>query len=298
MGPTTAFQRRIVRFAVAATAIGAATALSTLAGASAPVTATPDSFSVNGSIIGITAPIANGLMWILSGNGHKRDITQVNVDTHKVLGGEPVNRYADSIALSSNDATVALGTTKGKYPAEVWYSALTGRYSNSAPSPSPVYQVATNTGGYTIYALRGTVSQKSVFALGTANQLGLNYPLPVNAVAMAPTPAPNGMLILQPSGEVGHLNLRGGVYINQFATGLPASAMALSPDGTTLYVLRAASSGATLSTIAEVNVASGSVLKTLTVHGDCVSIAVSSDGHTLYEAIRSAKSSIEQVAVP
>ncbi len=298
MGPKTAAQQRYGRYAVATLAIGATTALSTLAGAATPVTVTADSISVNGSIIGITAPTSNGSMWILSGNGKKRDMAQINITTHKSLGAEPVNRYADSIALSSNDVTIALGTTKGKYPAEVWYSAQSGRYSNSAASPSPVYQVTTNAAGFTIYALRGTAAQKSVFALGTANQLGLNYPLPVNAVAVAPTSTANQLLVLQPSGEVGLLNLQGGVYMNKFATGLPASAMALSPDGSTLYVLRASSAGSTLSTIAEVNVANGTVTKTLSVHGDCVSIAVSADGHTLFEAIRAQKSSVDGVAVP
>jgi DNA-binding beta-propeller fold protein YncE len=227
---------------------------------------------------------------------------EVNVNTHKLVGAEQVSNKADSISMSANGGTLAIGTTGGAYPAEVWYNGKTGRYTSSARSPSPVYQVAVNAAGNSIIALRGTSAgastSRQVFGVGTSNGLGLPYSLPVSAVALALQPTTKGTLVLQPNGTVGHLAFLGGLYVNQFSTGGPAKSMVLSPDGSTLYVLRAESDISTSDTIAEVNVAKGTVSKVLQVSQYCAGLSLSPDGSTLYEALRGAKSTIKAVPVP
>jgi DNA-binding beta-propeller fold protein YncE len=267
----------------------------------AAVTATTN-ISIPGLINGITQPLANGSMWALTILGNQEVMYQVSIRTHRLLGAEQVSNKADSISISANGGTLAVGTTGGAYPAEVWYNGKTGRYTSSARSSGPVYQVAVNAAGDSIIALRGTSTGAStarqVFGVGTSNGLGLPYSLPVSAVALALQPSTKGALILQANGTVGHLAFFGGLYINQFSTGGPANSMVLSPDGSTLYVLRAEADISTSDTIAEVNVAHGTVSKVLQIGQYCAGISLSPDGSTLYEALRGAKSTIKAVPVP
>jgi hypothetical protein len=263
-----------------------------------PASAASSSFTIPGLVDAITQPLANGTMWVLITLNGREAIYQVNVKTHRVLAGEEVSSKADDIALSSNGSTLVVGTTSGAYAAEVWYNGKTGRYINSASSPTPVDRVAINAAGNSIYALRGTGTTRGVFAVGTANALGYPYPLPVNAVGITPALADKGLEVLQPNGIVGHLAFNGGVYTNQFSTGGPAMNLVLSPDGTTLYVLRAETSLATSDTIGEVNMAQGKLVKSFTTNQYCADIAISPDGHTLYEALRGVKSTIKAVPVP
>jgi DNA-binding beta-propeller fold protein YncE len=274
----------------------ASTSVAALVAASPAAAAGP--FVVPGVIDAITQPLSNGDMWVLTNIGRQEAMYQVNIKSHRTVGAEQVSDKADDIALSANGNTVAVGTTAGAFPAEVWYSGISGRYTASAKSSAPVYRVAVNAAGNSIFALRGTTTRQQVFAVGTANRLGLPYPLPVSAVDFVLDPATKGMLILQPSGTVGHLAFDGGVYSNLFTSGAPARSLVLSPDGTTLYVLRAESDVATSDTIAVVNVAQGTVTKVLNVDSYCAGISLSPDGHTLYEALRGSKSTIKAVPVP
>jgi hypothetical protein len=238
-------------------------------------------------------------MWVLAGTSTKKSIYHVNVNKQKVLGKESVSAHADAIALSANNYTLALGTTGGAYPAVVWYYGITSRFNNAARSTAPVTSLAVNAAGNTIYALRSSASQKSVYALGTANSLGFPYLIPGTPVDIAPATDGHSMLVLQSDGTVGSLSLPAGVYTTSFGTGAPAKALALSPDGTTAYVLRSQAATTPTGSIVEVNVAQGTVIKTIATTGDVVDIVLSADGHTLYEAQWGTKdSSIRAIAVP
>jgi DNA-binding beta-propeller fold protein YncE len=290
--------RRLGRAGAGAALAGVVLASTSVAVVAAtPAAAATGNLVVPGVIDAITQPLANGNLWALTSIGSHEAMYLVNVKSHREATAEQVSSKADAIAMSTNGSTLALGTTGGAYPAEIWYGGASGRYTASAKSAQPVYKVAVNAAGNSIFALRGSAPKQEVFAVGTANRLGLPYPLPVGAVDFALDPATNGMLLLQPSGTVGHLAFDGGVYINMFGTGGPARGMVLSPDGSTLYVLRAESDVVTSDTIAEVNVAQGTVTKVLNVGEYCAGISLSPDGHTLYEALRGEKSTIKAVPV-
>jgi hypothetical protein len=260
----------------------------------APVKST----KVHGSIIAMTNPLPDGTMWVLTGTAAKKTMFQVNVNTGKSVGSEGVSPHTDGIALSPNNATLALATTGGAYPAVVWYSALTGRFANASRQPAPVTGVATNTSGNVLYALRGSAGVPSVFALGTSNGLGYTFAIPVGTVDIAQTPQ-GSLLVLGSSGIVGTLALPKGSYTNGFTTGAPAQDMALSPDGSTLFVLRSRRGTGAVGSIAEVDVAAGTVVETIPVSNNCVDIVLSADGHTLFEAIRGrSTSTVKPIIVP
>ncbi len=290
--PSTARKSHRSRVAVAMAGVTLAStsvAALALAETATPAAAAATNVTIPGVIDGITQPLANGTMWALTTLGSQEAMYQVNITTHRLVTAEQVSNKADTISMSANGGTLAIGTTGGAYPAEVWYNGKNGRYTSSAKSPSPVYQVAVNAAGDSIIAFRGTGTAASaarqVFGVGTSNGLGLPYALPVSTVALALQPTTRGTLVLQPNGTVGHLAFIGGLYVNQFGTGGPAKSMVLSPDGNTLYVLRAESDISTSDTIAEVNVAKGTVSKVLNISQYCAGISLSPDGSTLYEAL-------------
>jgi hypothetical protein len=257
----------------------------TLAGSAGA--STPTNVTVPGKVVAITQPLASGTMWVLSGTSTEKTMYQVNADTGAVLGSEGVSRYADDIALSANNATLALGTTAGAYPAMVWYSALTGRFAGAARATAPVFHVATNSAGNTIYDLRGGSVAMFMDAVGTSNGLGFSFPIPGSPVGLVLTDLGRVMLVLQADGTLGTLSLPGGKYVNAYSTGAPAQGMSLTGDGSTLYVLRAPVANSTSGSIAVVNVAAGKVIETIPTPVNCVSLAISPDGRTLFEALRS-----------
>jgi hypothetical protein len=273
--------------------LGSATVAGT-AGAS-----TPKYVTVPGQVVAITQPLSSGTMWVLSGTATEKTMYQVNADTGAVLGSETVSRYADDIALSANDATLALGTTAGAYPAVVWYSALTGRFASAVRATAPVFSVATNSAGNTIYDLRGGSVAMFMDAVATANGLGFSFPIPGSPVGLVLTELGRVLLVLQADGSLGTLSLPKGTYVNAYSTGAPAKAMSLSSDGSTLYVLRAPVAKSTSGSIAVVNVAAGRVIETIPTPTNCVSIAISPDGRTIFEALRGrSHSTIRPVTAP
>jgi hypothetical protein len=273
----------------AASASSASTALSTAA---------PKVLNVPGQVISISQPLPNGTMWVLTSTAGRRTMYQYDLANGTVPGSEDVSPHADAIALSPSGSTVALGTTAGAFPAVLWYSGKTGRFSNAAKATGPVISVAVNTYGDGIFSIRGKTNSRSISALGTLNNLSYNFLVPGNPVDVAVALQGKTLLVLQSNGMLGTLSLPGGAYVNAYSTGAPARAMALSSDGTTLYVLRTPTATGTGS-IAVVDVAAGKVTQTISVPSTCVDIALATTGHTLYEALRGSRySSLRAISVP
>jgi len=248
----------------------------------------PPSIAVPGPLVALSAPATNGLMWVLTGTA-KKALRALNVTTGKVLYSESVSPYADSIGLSSNGAILAVGTAAGlnSKAAILWYDGSTGRFLHAAFSPVSVTTVAVNGTGRTIYSVRDDGAATSEFVLGTANGLGFDFALPGAAVAVTPTRGGATSLALTASGVVNTLVLPGGTFQPGFPTGAPGRAMALGPDNTTLYVLHAPTPGGSGSTIAVVDLTTGSVVRTIAAGAGSIGIALSPDGRTLYEGMRS-----------
>ena len=73
--------------------------------------------------------------------------------------------------------------------------------------------------------------------------------------------------------------------MTSFPTGDSGRSLALSPDGSTLYVLK---NGLTSANVAVVDLATESVRKVLPAPSNCLQVLVSANGNQLYQVVGSA----------
>ena len=252
------------------------------------------SFSVPAHLIALTGEASIGSLWVLTGNSHHKEISLYLAKSGAFDYSEPVSPRADDISLSANGGLLALGTSGGKFPAVILYNAHTGRFTKAIKSAVPITRVSVSANGANISLLRGKGTAVSGFILGVSNGLGFTVPLTTAAttdVDLVPAAVGHDSLVLQSNGTVLTLCFPSGAATSTIATGAPARAMVLSPDGSTLYVLRAPVAGSATSTIAVVNLTTGKVVSTMPVSSDCVDLSMASSGATLYEGISGAKGS-------
>ena len=105
---------------------------------------------------------------------------------------------------------------------------------------------------------------------------------------MAPDVGQTTLYVLERNGLVDQVNITGGKVVAKFRVGGQGDtgqSIALSPDGTTLYVLK--SDGAT-SNIADVNTSTEAVREALPAPSQCVQVLVSASGGQLYEVVGTA----------
>jgi len=108
-------------------------------------------------------------------------------------------------------------------------------------------------------------------------------PAPTDAVGVVVTADGNTIYALEPSGRVAQIDGSSGQLVSAFPTGGPAHALALSPDGATLYVLK----GQVAENTAVVNTDTESVTKVLPAPANAVALAVGPDNSTLYTLVGS-----------
>jgi DNA-binding beta-propeller fold protein YncE len=106
--------------------------------------------------------------------------------------------------------------------------------------------------------------------------------VPLDAVSIVPNPAQTALYVLQANGLVDVISLAGGKISSSFQVGDPGISLALSPDGSTLYVLKGSPA---VSNIAVVGVATQSIRRVLPAPGDCHQVLVSASGKQLLEVV-------------
>jgi DNA-binding beta-propeller fold protein YncE len=138
--------------------------------------------------------------------------------------------------------------------------------------------------------LAGTPTTASVTMVSsrTGRILG-SVPMPSDAVSVVPDVPETTLYALERNGLVDQIDITGGKVAARFKAATKddtAQSIALSPDGSTLYVLKKADG---VSNIADVNIATEAVRKVLPAPGHCVGVLVSSSGGQLYELVGTAK---------
>lgn len=233
-------------------------------------------------LVGATAPAPNGVLWVLAGSASTRTLHQIDVASHAELGTVPVPSAATSVAETVT-GILGVGLATATTGAVELRDGATGALLGTVPVAEPVRALAAGDTGATFYVLSANDTAASVSVIDTATDHVLRtVPMPLQAVAAVPDPAQGALCVLQPDGIVDQVALTSGSITTQFSIGNSGRALALSPDGTTLYVLKGRGS---VRNVAVVHLATEAVARVLPAPADAVGLVLSPDGGTLYDIV-------------
>jgi DNA-binding beta-propeller fold protein YncE len=251
--------------------------------AARPASVTPrEIFGAPKNLLAAGQPQPNGTVWALAGDAASKGLYDINLADGNGIGSVSVSNAARSVAESlSGVIGLALGTPKTG--ALELFDGSTGKVTKTIPLGAPARDVIVGSGGATFYVLDGTAKSASVTIVNSqTGSVQGTIPMPLNTVSIAPDPQGVSVYALQPDGRVSQIAVAGGQIMTSFATGTGARSIALSPDGSALYVLRNAGDDAN---VAQVNIATESVRQVLPAAAHSVQVLVSADGNELYQLV-------------
>jgi DNA-binding beta-propeller fold protein YncE len=183
------------------------------------------------------APPALGTIWVLSGTSKARELTEIKLATKTVLAQVGVSAATSNVATGLG-GLLALGTSTPSTGSVQLFNTTNKAVVSTRPVAGPVLSLASSKSQ--IFALEGSATARAVVIIQNALALPVLQSIPVakNAIAVLPPITGSGMLVLQSNGVVQEISTATSRVLSTFATGGPSRAMAVSPDGQTLYVLR------------------------------------------------------------
>jgi DNA-binding beta-propeller fold protein YncE len=135
----------------------------------------------------------------------------------------------------------------------------------------------------TFYVLNGTATSASVTVVASRNgKTAGTVPVPLDTVAIAPDLQQSTIYALQPSGIISQIVVAGGRILRKFPTGDAARSIALSPDGSALYVLKGPRAAPN---VAVVDTATQTTRRVLPAPANCLQVLVSPSGSELYQMV-------------
>lgn len=237
-------------------------------------------------LLAATGPAANGVLWVLAGSSNARTLHQIDIVSHADLRAVPAPASATSVAETAT-GILGLGLATSSTGAVQLRNGTTGALLTTVAVPAPVRAVAGGMTGSDLYVLTGTATAASVSELDTATDRVLtSVPVPLLAAAAVPDPAQSALWVLQPNGLVDQVAMRTGTVTTQFSIGNSGRALAVSPDGSTLYVLKGRGG---VRNVAVVDLATESVSRVLPAPSDTVGLVLSPDGGTIYDIVGTAE---------
>ena len=227
-------------------------------------------------------PQPNGTLWALAGNAAGKELFDINLTNGSGVGSVPVSRTARSVAESLGGVIgLALGAP-GKGALDL-INGTTGKVTKTIVLGAPARSVIAGSDGATFYVLDGTAKTASVTIVNSRNgSVQGTVQLPPDTVSIAPDSQGASVYALQPDGRVSQVAIAGGKTMTTFPTGPWARSIALSPDGSTLYVLKNAGRAPN---VAEVDVATEVMRRVLPAPRNCLQVLVSADGSQLYQLV-------------
>ncbi|MDA8034272.1 MAG: hypothetical protein M0T71_08920 [Actinomycetota bacterium] len=233
-------------------------------------------------LIAATGPLANGTMWLLSGNAHERTLTDIDLSDGNTLRTIGVSLSASAVAQAST-GILAVGLATARTGAVELLSATTGAEKGTVAVGAPVRSLAFGADGVTLYALDGGVASTSISVINTVtDKLVSSLGQPHDAMSVVPDPSQSAVWTLDRSGVIEETSLSSHKPQAAFPMGSPGLAIAAAPSGGLLYVLKGTSAG---SNIAVVSTVTDSVKRLLPAASGSVGLALSPDGRTLYDIV-------------
>jgi DNA-binding beta-propeller fold protein YncE len=183
------------------------------------------------------APPVLSTIWVLSGTSKTRELSEINLATKAVLAQVGVSAATSNVAIGLG-GLLALGTSTPSTGSVQLFNTTTKAVVSTRPVAGPVLSLASSKSQ--IFALEGSGTARAVVIIQNALALPVLQSIPVakNAIAVLPPAAGTGMLVLESNGVVQEISTATSRVLSTFATGGASRAMAMSPDGLTLYVLR------------------------------------------------------------
>jgi DNA-binding beta-propeller fold protein YncE len=232
------------------------------------------------SMLAATEPQANGAIWALAGPS-SAGLFEISSATGQIKTSFSVSDTARSVAESSG-GTIALGLGSDQSGALDLINSRTRKAIRTVPLPAPVRQVVVGRDGTTFYVLTGWATTASVTIVDGQGRVQGTIPMPSDAVSVVPDLQQATIYALERDGLVDQVNAVGGKVVAKFKVGDTGQSIALSPDGSTLYVLKELGG---IDNIAVVDAATEAVKEVLPAPSNCVQLVVSPGGGQLYEVV-------------
>jgi len=233
-------------------------------------------------LLAATQPQPNGTLWALAGNAASKGLFDINLANGNGIGSMPVSNAAQSVT-ESLAGVVGLALGAGRSGALELLNGSTGKVTATIPLGAPARDVIVGSDGVTFYVLNGTPRSASVTIVNSRSRVVQGtIPVPLDTVSIAPDAQGVSLYALQPNGLISQIAMAGGKAMASFLVGSGARSVALSPDGSTLYVLKDAGAG---TNVAEVDLATESVQQVLPAPANCLQVLVSADGSEIYQVV-------------
>jgi len=236
-------------------------------------------------ILASAVPQTNGTMWVLAGSTESRGLFELDLTSGKVSGSISVGSTARFVAQAATGVIgLAFGTDRAG--ALELLNGRTGKVMGTVPLSAPARELVVGSDGTTFYVLTGWGSSSSVTIVDSQDgRVQGTVPVPLEAVSVAPDVQQTTLYVLQQDGHVSQISIADGKVVATFVVGNSGQSLALSPDGTALYVLKGTDAG---DNVAVVNVATESVRRVLPAPASCLEVLVSASGSQLYEVVGTA----------
>ncbi len=232
-------------------------------------------------LLSIAQPQPGGTIWALAG-GKSAGLFKIDQASGRVRASRSVSAAATSVAESaSGTLALALGTRSSG--ALQLISSRTTKTIKTVPLPAPARFVTAGSDHATFYVLTGWAKSASVSIIDArTGQVRGTVPVPPDTVSVAADTRGAVLYALERAGLVSEIAIaRASSRPVRFRVGKePSRALALSPDASTLYLLKGTG---TVANIAVVNTATQGVRRVLPAPSHCVQVIVSATGSQIYE---------------
>lgn len=233
-------------------------------------------------IVSATAPGAAGQSWVLTATPSASNLQLENVSTGSIsdIVATPLHSHTVAQAVGG---PMGLGEGVGHAGTVEFLRAGSSKPLGVVAVSGPVTSLVAGADGVTFYALEDVGANRAVAVIdSSALKVTASLPMPSDAVAIAVDPGQSQIFALGSGGLTSIISITTGKVISQFPTGASGRALAISPDGSTLYVL---DGSPVLENVAVVDVATQSIVRYLPAPRYTAAIAASIDNSTLADFV-------------